>query len=233
MRESPHPLSSTEMREQLRRFAEINVNSQAASSVRYEQGISHPNRKNAPDLAESVPLDVSGTLTPSDWQCTRCGTRLDGAGLKIYTSRFAFGGQELAMCPHCGGAAQNLYQASIRQTDEFEQQLRKRKTSLRNGFFFGAACGLFLLTPSTYTYLLVWIASFWVGPFTGVHLKMKLGAVFIIMWVGFFGTFVINLLGMNHLGNLLVWLLITVVIVAAGWLIEKVAAFGGGIYYKG
>jgi hypothetical protein len=221
------------MREQMRRFAEINVNSQASRSARYDQGISHPQRKNDEDAAESVPLDVSGALTPSDWQCTRCGARLDGAALKIYTSRFAFGGQELAMCPHCGGAAQNLYQESIRQTDQFEQQLRKRKTSLRNGFFFGAACALFLITPSTYTYLLLWIASFWVGPLTEVHLKMKLGAVFTIMWAGFLGTVVIKLLGMNHLGKLLVWLLITVVIVAAGWFIEKVAAFGGGLFYKG
>ena len=232
MKESPQPLSSSEMREQFRRFAEINSSSQAARSARYDMGIPHPEQAQPAPAEQPVQLDISQPVTENDWQCSRCAARLHNSQLKIYTSRFAFNGQDMAMCPHCGGVARNLHQESIRKVEEFDKQTKTRKTNLRNGIICGFAAALFLVSPSTLTYLLAWIVSFWFGPLTEVHLKMKLGAVFAIMWAGFFGTFVIGVLGMNHIGQLLVWLLITVVIVGAGWLIERVAAFGGGLFYK-
>lgn len=233
MRESPNPLSSSEMREQLRRFAEASNRSQAARSLRYEHGLDQPENPHIGTSEQSVPLQPSPLQSTDEWQCVRCGARLDGSQLKIYKSRFAYGGQDLAMCPHCGGAAKNLQQESIRQAEEFSQQVLRRKSNLRNGILIGAALALFLLKPSTWAYLLVWISLFWFGPLSEIHLKMRLGAVFVIMWAGFFGSFVIRVLEMNHLGKLLVWLLITVVIVAAGWMIEKVAALGGSLFYKG
>lgn len=233
MQESPTPLSPEEMREQLRAFAERNTSSQAARFVRYDQGIAHPEESKGPSENVAVPLDLSTPVVPSDWQCTACGAKLDGSRLKIHVSRFAFGGQELAMCPHCGGAAQNRYHASVKQVEEQQQELVKQKTGLRNAIFCGVGLVLFLLSPSTLTYLLCWIIAFWCGPLQEIHLKMKLGAVFIILWAGFLGSFVIDVQGMDHIGKLMVWLLITVVIVAAGWMIERVAAFGGGLFYKG
>lgn len=235
MRESPNPLSSSEMREQFQRFAELNDRSQAARSARYELGIPHPDApsQQQTEAVAAVSPDLSQPVTPDDWQCSRCGAKLAGSSLKIYNSRFAFGGQDMAMCPHCGGPAYNLHQEALRQVEQFTQQRLVRRNHLRNGIICGAAGGLFLLSPSTWTYLLCWIVAFWFGPLTEIHLKMKLGAVFTIMWAGFFGTFVIGVLGMGYLGKLGIWLLITMVLVAAGWLIEKVAAFGGGLFYKG
>lgn len=234
MKESPQPLSSSEMRAQLQRFAEINSTSQAARAARYEMGLQHPEyQPHSVSVDQPVPLDISQPVAENDWHCSRCGARFDGSSLKIYNSRFAFGGQNLAMCPHCGGASYSLHQETLRQAEELSLQKTTRTNNLRNGIICGAALALFLLTPSSWTYLLCWIAAFWFGPLTAVHLKMKLGAVVAIMWIGVLFRFVVPLTGMGHLTIVSLWLGVTVVLVAAGWLIEKVAAFGGGLFYKG
>lgn len=236
MKKSPDPLSSSEMREQLRRFAEVNSNLQAYS-VRYDHGMPHAEADQQVNQEEHhsrpIHLDLVDMSTPSDWQCSRCAAMLKGENLKVYNSRFVFNGRDLAACPHCGGAARNLHQESIRLASEIDRQMATRKLNLRNGFICGASLALFLVSPSTWTYLLCWIVAFWFGPLADIHLKMKLGAVFIILWAGFFASFVIAALEMSYPVKLMVWLLVTAVMLGAGWVVEKVAALGGGLFYRG
>lgn len=231
--ESQRPLSPEEMQEQLRSYAQRNSSTYAARSVRYDLGIKNPEKRDLPPESTAVPLDLSGAAAPADWQCTACGAKLDGSLLKIHRSRLAFDDRQLATCPHCGGAAQNLYQVSSRLAEERESELVRQKTNLRNIIICAGGLVLFLLSPSLITFLLCWIIAFWFGPLQEIHLKMKLGAVFIIFWGGFIGSFAIARFGGGYLGSLLVWLMIALVMVAAGWVIERTAALGGSLFYRG
>ena len=209
MHKLPSAISANETREQLRRFAEIEA---------------------PPEKSATMPGHIP---PPTDWQCSKCGKVFEESSLKIYRSKIAFDNKDLAMCPHCGGPAYNMLQKATIEARDIENEVRTRKTKLRNGIILGMASGIFLLSPSTLTYLLLWIVMFWFGPFAETHLKMKLGAVFAIMWAGFFGSLVITAFSMNHISKLMVWLLITLVLLAAGWIIEKVASMGGSLFFKG
>ena len=231
--ESRTTLTPEEMQEQLRAYAERNTGTYAARSVRYDLGIQNPEKNETSSGTPAVPLDLSKPSAPADWQCTGCGARLDGSLLKIHASRLAFNDQQLATCPHCGGAAQNLQQVSNRLAEEREKELIKQKTNLRNSIICSVGLVLFLFSPSIFTFLLCWVIAFWFGPLRETHLKMKLGAIFVIFWGGFIGTFAISQLGEDYFGKLLLWLLITLVMVAAGWMIERVSSLGGGLFYKG
>jgi len=233
MKDSPPPRTATEIQEEFKRFAEGGSCNQAARSARYERGIANrEQQKNDQDSEQPLPLILSQQATAQDWQCTACGSMLDGTQLKIYTSRLHSSEHDIASCPHCGGVAKNLYHAYIRQEASRQCQQQQRKVTLRNTIICSLAGLLFFLAPSTFTYLLCWIVLFWFGLLKEVHLKMKLGAIFVIMWAGFFNSFVIASMGLNYLESILVWLLTTFIILFAGWIIERAAAFGGGLFYK-
>lgn len=219
MKNSSDIMAADETREQLKRFAGITVITAEAPVTKAEQV------QNSTNTFKALP-------SSTDWKCTRCGIILEEASLKVYRSKIAFDNSDIAMCPHCGGTARNLLQIAAKEADELKKKECNRKANLRSGIIIGIASALFLVSPSTFTYLLLWIVTFCCGPLKNIHLKMKLGALFAIMWAGFFGSFVIAMFSMNHLGKLMVWLFITVVIIAAGWMIEKVSSMGGSIFYK-
>jgi hypothetical protein len=199
-----------------------------------------------PDVRPQEEKDVSiqgycknHPIIAANWRCIECGTEFcEDCALYKSSKKLTF--TRIAVCPECRGRCEDFkFENKKAQRIRKAQKKNKRNAVVRYSVF---AIFLFLLLifPNDLTFFSFMVFSFWFGPLRNIDLIYRLGATIIIGWINNPAMTLMNneilALKFKDVPDMFFYykkyLIETVIILMAFFVVEMVSEGVSGIYYS-